>query len=134
MQFANEFTSIYKQSRDVAQTLFIKKDNLGLQISDELDSFQDAVDYFTSLACVMNILFVCSHFIANNNLLFGHINLAIAIIIGSFVKLGAFLSLYINIYGYIRRKQLFVLLVLFPCVNFRVNFKETTTMTFLHYF
>jgi len=52
----------------------------------------------------MNILFVCSHFIANNNLLFGQINLAIAIIIGSFVKLGAFLSLYINIYGYIRRK------------------------------
>ena len=34
-------------------------DKLGLTTPDELDSFQDAVDYFTSLACVMNILFDC---------------------------------------------------------------------------
>ena len=34
-------------------------DSLGLQIPDELDSFQDAVDYFTNLACAMNILFGC---------------------------------------------------------------------------
>jgi len=30
------------------------KDKLGLTTPDELDSFQDAVDYFTSLASVMN--------------------------------------------------------------------------------
>ena len=34
------------------------KDKLGLTTPDELDSFQDAVDYFTSLACTMNTVWL----------------------------------------------------------------------------
>jgi len=62
-------------STDILVLLIEMTDSLGLQIPDELESFQDSVDYLTSLACTMVTVGLLITIISV--LTFGKINLAI---------------------------------------------------------